>query len=207
MEAMKLQKKVTASTMLDPKIVMPAIGSAFVKLDPRLMIKNPVMFVVEVVAALTTVIFLRDLVTGGANLGFTFQIILWLWFTVLFANFAEAVAEGRGKAQAESLKKTRTESQAKLLTGSDKTYRLVPGTSAQGRRYRAGRGRRQHPLRRRGDRGRRLRQRGRDHRRIRARDPRIRRRPLGGDRRHAGACPTGSASASPRRRARPSSTA
>jgi K+-transporting ATPase ATPase B chain len=75
------------------------------------------------------VIFLRDLVTGGANLGFTFQIILWLWFTVLFANFAEAVAEGRGKAQAESLKKTRTESQAKLLTGSDKTYRMVPGTS------------------------------------------------------------------------------
>ena len=63
------------------------------------------------------------------NLGFTFQIILWLWFTVLFANFAEAVAEGRGKAQAESLNKTRTESQAKLLTGSDKTYRLVSGTS------------------------------------------------------------------------------
>ena len=104
MDTMKLQKTVPASAMLDPKIVMPAIGSAFVKLDPRLMIKNPVMFVVEIVAALTTVIFLRDLVTGGANLGFTFQIILWLWFTVLFANFAEAVAEGRGKAQAESLK-------------------------------------------------------------------------------------------------------
>ena len=130
MEAMKLQKKVTASAMLDPKILVPAIKSAFVKLDPRLMIKSPVMFVVEVVAALTTVIFLRDLVTGGANLGFTFQIILWLWFTVLFANFAEAVAEGRGKAQAESLKKTRTESQAKLLSGSDnKVYRLVPGTA------------------------------------------------------------------------------
>jgi potassium-transporting ATPase ATP-binding subunit len=93
------------------------------------MIKNPVMFVVEVVAALTTVIFLRDVVTGGEGLGFTFQIIMWLWFTVLFANFAEAVAEGRGKAQAESLRKTRTESQAKLLTGSDKAYRLVSGTS------------------------------------------------------------------------------
>jgi K+-transporting ATPase ATPase B chain len=129
MEAMKLQKRVPVSAMLDPKIVVPAIGSSFVKLDPRLMMKNPVMFVVETVAALTTVIFVRDLVTGGANLGFTFQIILWLWFTVLFANFAEAVAEGRGKAQAESLKKTRTESQAKLLTGSDKTYRMVPGTS------------------------------------------------------------------------------
>src|SRR5471032_1172069 len=125
----KLNKRMPVSAMLDPKIVMPAIGSTFVKLDPRVMIKSPVMFVVEVVAALTTVIFLRDVVTGGANLGFTFQIILWLWFTVLFANFAEAVAEGRGKAQAESLKKTRTESQAKLLSGPGKTYRLVSGTS------------------------------------------------------------------------------
>jgi K+-transporting ATPase ATPase B chain len=129
METMKLQKKVTASAMLDPKIVVPAIRAAFAKLDPRLMVKNPVMFVVETVAALTTVIFVRDLVTGGANLGFTFQIIIWLWFTVLFANFAEAVAEGRGKAQAESLKKTRTESKAKLLKGADKTYQLVSGTS------------------------------------------------------------------------------
>ena len=67
MEAMKLQKKVKASAMLDPKILVPAIKSAFVKLDPRLMIKSPVMFVVEVVAALTTVIFLRDVVTGGAG--------------------------------------------------------------------------------------------------------------------------------------------
>jgi K+-transporting ATPase ATPase B chain len=129
METMKLRKRAAMSAMLDPKIVLPAIKASFVKLDPRLMIKNPVMFVVEVVAALTTVIFLRDLVTGGANLGFTFQIILWLWFTVLFANFAEAVAEGRGKAQAESLRKTRTESQAKLLAGADGTIRLVPGTS------------------------------------------------------------------------------
>src|SRR6476660_310212 len=129
METMKLQKRASVSTMLDPKIVVPAIRASFAKLDPRLMAKNPVMFVVEIVAALTTVIFVRDLVTGGANLGFTFQIIIWLWFTVLFANFAEAVAEGRGKAQAESLKKTRTESQAKLLQGLSKTYRLVPGTS------------------------------------------------------------------------------
>src|ERR1700704_2401449 len=129
METMKLQKQVPVSAMLDPKIVVPAIGSAFAKLDPRLMIKNPVMFVVEVVAALTTVIFFKNIVSGGESLAFTFQIILWLWFTVLFANFAEAVAEGRGKAQAESLRKTRTESQAKLLTGSDKTYGLVSGTS------------------------------------------------------------------------------
>jgi K+-transporting ATPase ATPase B chain len=129
MEALKLQKQPPVSALLDPKIVMPAVRAAFAKLDPRAMIKSPVMFVVEVVAALTTIIFLRDLVTGGENLGFTFQIILWLWFTVLFANFAEAVAEGRGKAQAESLKKTRTESQAKLLIGPDKSYRMVAGAS------------------------------------------------------------------------------
>src|SRR6202521_5559961 len=121
----KANKRMPVATMLDPKIVLPAIGSSFAKLDPRLMAKNPVMFVVEVVAALTTVIFLRDLATGGDSLGFTFQIILWLWFTVLFANFADAGA----KAQAESLRKTRTESQAKLVTGSDKIHRLVPGTS------------------------------------------------------------------------------
>src|SRR6201997_4590189 len=110
METVKLQKRSSMSTMLDPKILKPAIASSFAKLDPRAMMKNPVMFVVEVVATLTTVIFIRDLVTGGENLAFTFQIILWLWFTVLFANFAEAIAEGRGKAQAESLRKTRTES-------------------------------------------------------------------------------------------------
>src|ERR1700676_2673617 len=115
METLKLQKRAApVSTMLDPKIVIPAIGSAFVKLDPRLMMKNPVMFVVEVVAALTTVIFIRDWMNGSEHLGFTFQIILWLWVTVLFANSAEAVAEGRGKAQAASLRQTRTDTRAKL---------------------------------------------------------------------------------------------
>jgi K+-transporting ATPase ATPase B chain len=83
--------------------------------------------VVEVVAALTTVIFLRDLVTGGESLGFTFQIIVWLWFTVLFANFAEAVAEGRGKAQAAALRQTKTDAAAKLLA-KDGTWTLVPAT-------------------------------------------------------------------------------
>ncbi len=130
MASSTLQKRMTVSALTEPKIIIPAIGSAFAKLDPRTLIKNPVMFVVEVVAALTTVIFLRDLATGGENLGFTYQIIVWLWFTVLFANFAEAVAEGRGKAQAESLRRTRTETQAKLLTNADRTkYKTVPGTS------------------------------------------------------------------------------
>ncbi len=132
METLKLQKRGAGSALLDPKIVLPAIASSFTKLDPRVMVKNPVMFVVEIVAALTTIIFIKNVMTGGEDLAFTFQIILWLWFTVLFANFAEAVAEGRGKAQAETLKKTRTESQAKLLTGndaSDRSYRMVAGTT------------------------------------------------------------------------------
>jgi K+-transporting ATPase ATPase B chain len=106
------------SSLLDTSILVPAIGQAFQKLDPRMMIKNPVMFVVEIVAALTTVIFLRDLATGGAHLGFTFQIILWLWITVLFANLAEAVAEGRGKAQAASLRSARTDTMANRITAN-----------------------------------------------------------------------------------------
>src|SRR6516225_234112 len=109
MESLQIRKRTPASALFDPKIVIPAIGSAFVKLDPRTLIKNPVMFVLEIVTMLTTVILIRDLIMGGGHIGFEFQIILWLWFTVLFANFAEAVAEGRGKAQAESLRRTRTE--------------------------------------------------------------------------------------------------
>ncbi|GAB1583442.1 potassium-transporting ATPase subunit KdpB [Phyllobacterium phragmitis] len=118
------------ASIMDARILIPAIGGAFRKLDPRSLSRNPVMFVVAVVSALTTVLFVKDLATGAGNLGFSFQIILWLWFTVLFANFAEAVAEGRGKAQADSLRRSRTETQAKLLAGDDRSdYKLVPGTS------------------------------------------------------------------------------
>jgi K+-transporting ATPase ATPase B chain len=128
METSLARKRMPVSALLDPKIVWPAIGASFVKLNPRTLMKNPVMFVLEVVTALVTVILVRDLVTGGEHLPFEIQIIVWLWFTVLFANFAEAVAEGRGKAQAETLRRTRTETQAKLLTGTDhKSYRMVPG--------------------------------------------------------------------------------
>ncbi|KQY40438.1 potassium-transporting ATPase subunit KdpB [Rhizobium sp. Root483D2] len=119
-----------SASLMDSRILIPAIGSAFVKLDPRTLARNPVMFVVAVVSTLTTVLFLRDLATGGEGLGFSLQLNIWLWFTVLFANFAEAVAEGRGKAQAESLRKTRTETQAKLLSGTDlKSFKMVSGTS------------------------------------------------------------------------------
>jgi K+-transporting ATPase ATPase B chain len=131
MDSSTPRKRARVSALQDSKIVMPAIGSAFVKLDPRTLIKNPVRFVLEVVTALTTVILIRDLVTGRPQIGFEFQIIIWLWFTILFANFAEAVAEGRGKAQAETLRRQRTETQAKLLhNGSDRrSFRLVPSTS------------------------------------------------------------------------------
>ncbi len=118
------------SALVDPGIVLPAIGSAFAKLNPRTLMKNPVMFVLEVVTVLTTVILIRDLFTGGSSLAFELQIVVWLWFTVLFANFAEAIAEGRGKAQAEALRRQRTETQAKLLTGATPTsYTAVPGTN------------------------------------------------------------------------------
>jgi K+-transporting ATPase ATPase B chain len=104
--------------------------SAISKLDPRIMVRNPVMFVVEVVAVLATVLFLRDLVSATPDIGFSLQIILWLWFTVLFANFAEAVAEGRGRAQANALRRTRSETHAKLLDGTDtREFTLVPSTA------------------------------------------------------------------------------
>ncbi len=115
MSPVSKSKRSATATITDPKILIPAIGDSFKKLDPRLMVKNPVMFVVEVVAALTTVIFIRDLIAGAGHYGFSLQIILWLWFTVLFANFAEAVAEGRGKAQAASLRATKTDVIAKKL--------------------------------------------------------------------------------------------
>jgi len=123
-------RKQPVSALFDARIVIPAVGSAFVKLDPRVLMKNPVMFVLEVVSVLTTVILVRDIVMMTGNVGFEFQIVLWLWFTVLFANFAEAIAEGRGKAQADALRRTRTETQAKLLIGTDRrNYRRVPGTN------------------------------------------------------------------------------
>ncbi len=98
-------------SLFDWRIVGPAIGDAFKKLDPRLMLKNPVMFVTLVGAVLTT----AGLLTASADRGFIAQLALWLWFTVLFANFAEAVAEGRGKAQADSLRKARKDSVARRL--------------------------------------------------------------------------------------------
>jgi K+-transporting ATPase ATPase B chain len=127
----KVRKRMPAATMTDTSILFPAIADSFRKLNPRQMAKNPVMFVVEIVATLTTILFIRDLVTGTGNHLCSFQINLWLWFTVLFANFAEAVAEGRGKAQADSLRRTKTDLEAKLLASqATKIWRKVPAASS-----------------------------------------------------------------------------
>jgi potassium-transporting ATPase ATP-binding subunit len=102
-------------SLFDREIVGRATRDSFVKLNPKTLMKNPVIFVVEVGAALVTVFLIRDVFIGAHGRGFEFQIALWLWFTVLFANFAEAMAEARGKAQADALRKTKTDSIAKRL--------------------------------------------------------------------------------------------
>ncbi|MGA9482704.1 MAG: potassium-transporting ATPase subunit KdpB, partial [Candidatus Acidiferrales bacterium] len=109
------------------EIVVPALWESFVKLNPRTLTKNPVMFVVEVGAVLTSADLLRGVVQHTPGFGFSLQITLWLWFTVLFANFAEAMAEGRGKAQAETLRKARAETIARRLK-ADGTIESVPGS-------------------------------------------------------------------------------
>ena len=116
-------------SLFDPAIMGPAVGGALKKLDPRTLCRNPVMFAVEVVSAATTILFVRDVVMGTGTAGFSGQISLWLWFTVLFANFAEAVAEGRGKAQAASLRATQTQAVAKLLpSGQGTEWQERPAT-------------------------------------------------------------------------------
>jgi potassium-transporting ATPase ATP-binding subunit len=122
-------------SIFDRSLIVPAIGTSFRKLDPRTLVKNPVMFCVEIVSVLTTIFFLRDLIVGsgtvvGTNALFSGQITVWLWFTVLFANFAEAVAEGRGKAQADALRRTRTETKAKRLQAANAhNFELVDATA------------------------------------------------------------------------------
>src|SRR5215470_19184380 len=104
------------------KIVRRAVLDSVLKLNPVKMMGNPVMFVVEIGSVITTVMLFR----GGADFRFNLQITLWLWFTVLFANFAEAMAEGRGKAQADTLRKARSETMANRLTGSNGQVEKIP---------------------------------------------------------------------------------
>src|SRR6202162_2458535 len=112
--------QVRKQSLADTKILTRAVTDSFRKLAPRTMVKNPVMFVVEVGAVLTTVQLVWNAFHHAGQISFGLQITLWLWFTVLFANFAEAMAEGRGKAQADTLRKARAETQAHLLTCDNK---------------------------------------------------------------------------------------
>ncbi|MEO6774500.1 MAG: potassium-transporting ATPase subunit KdpB [Kofleriaceae bacterium] len=118
-------------SMFDAAILRAAVRDSFVKLDPRLLYKNPVMFVVAIGAVLTTALVLRDLVGAPSNaspLWFSIAITLWLWFTVIFANFAEAVAEGRGKAQADALRKMRQDTVARKLVPGKELPEVIPAS-------------------------------------------------------------------------------
>lgn len=116
------------ASLFQGDLVRQAAIDAIAKLSPRKLVRNPVMFVVEIVAGLTSVLLLRDVAAGGAHIGFTAQVVFWLWFTVLFANFAEALAEGRGKAQADALRRARSEAIAKLISGQGTGYEIVPAS-------------------------------------------------------------------------------
>ncbi|MBP2238787.1 K+-transporting ATPase ATPase B chain [Sinorhizobium kostiense] len=118
-------------SLFDRALAAQAARSAVAKLDPRVLSRNPVMFVTGVVALLTTFIFLRDLVTGAAMTGTVGQIAFWLWVTVLFANFAEAIAEGRGKARADSLRATQAETECRRLTGDPAAHKDFELVSSQ----------------------------------------------------------------------------
>ncbi len=175
-------------SLFDRQILARASLDSVRKLSPRVQMANPVMFVVEVGSVLTTLLWLRDAFApapDAAPLWFTGSVTLWLWFTVLFANFAESVAEGRGKAQADTLRKMRKETSARRQA-DDGTRDGGGVVAAQGRRGHR-RGRRADPRRRRRDRGRGERRRVRRDRRVGPGDPRERRRSLRGDGRHQGA--------------------
>src|SRR5215472_9217037 len=118
-------------SLFDPEILRPVIGESFRKLAPQHVIRNPVMFVVEIGSVLTTLIWLRDLVAPTPTsqpLWFTSNVAFWLWFTVVFANFAEAMAEGRGKAQAAFLRRMRQETTARRQV-NDKRVEAVPASA------------------------------------------------------------------------------
>src|SRR6516225_4497554 len=118
------KKLVRARPLLDPEILQRALKDSVLKLNPITLMKNPVIFVVEVGAALVLLFLIRDAAFGRGDVGFELQIDLWLWFTVLFATFAEAMAEARGKAQAESLRKTRSDTIANRLVNEGRIERV-----------------------------------------------------------------------------------
>ena len=127
-------------SLFDGEILGPAIVASFQKLDPRVQLSNPVMFICEVGALVTLIYAIHDAMAGNGQLGFDIAISIWLWFTVVFANFAEAVAEGRGKAQAEFLRRTKTETSANRIV--DGKLQDRQRDAAAQRRSRPRRGRR-----------------------------------------------------------------
>ena len=126
-EAKHAIRRLRRSSLTDTEILWPAVVQSFSKLDPRWQLRNPVMFVVEVGSVITTIIFIGGILHGGSDLLFSGQVSIWLWFTVVFANLAEAIAEGRGKAQAAALRRARTETIARRVLPSG-TEERVPGT-------------------------------------------------------------------------------
>ena len=125
-----MASKAKSQGLFDGQIMAAAAIGALRKLDPRALAKNPVIFVTEAVSLMVTVFFVRDLVTGNGSAAFSGQIAAWLWFTVLFANFAEAVAEGRGKAQADALRRTRSDTRAKRYVDPENLSGVVEGVNA-----------------------------------------------------------------------------
>ena len=126
-----MSRKAQAPSLFNAPLLAAALKDAFIKLDPCQLLRNPVIFVTEVVAALVTVLWIKDLAQHTGDTFFSGQIAAWLWFTVLFATFAEAVAEGRGKAQAESLKRTKSDLVAKRLPSADaplRAFETIPAT-------------------------------------------------------------------------------
>jgi K+-transporting ATPase ATPase B chain len=130
-----LERRPKARSLFDRAILTRALGDSLKKLDPRWQARNPVMFVVEVGAAATSVFLVRDLLQHAGTAGFDFAIAAWLWFTVIFANFAEAVAEGRGKAQAETLRRTKSDTYARLLRDDGTEERVSSTALRKGDRF------------------------------------------------------------------------
>src|SRR5665213_2086850 len=128
----RIGRRPKESSLFDSAIIARAVGDSFKELDPRWMARNPVMFVVEVGALVTTGFFLRSIVTHAPTAHFEFAISAWLWFTVLFANFAEAVAEGRGKAQADFLRRTKSDTMANKVLASGETVPIPAGLLRKG---------------------------------------------------------------------------
>src|SRR5690348_540747 len=125
--------KTKSRSLFDPSIVKPALWASIRKLDPRHQVRNPVMFVVEVGSVFTTGLWIQALLgKGEAPAGFILAVALWLWFTVLFANLSEAMAEGRGKAQAANLRKARKDTPAKKLTNWHPGQFVTPAVSKPG---------------------------------------------------------------------------